>query len=242
MKATENKMNVEIWSDVMCPFCYIGKRKFEKALEHFSQPEKINIIWKSYELNPGLKTDTSESIINYLCKSKGIQENQARQMMTHVKQMGTEDGLTLNLETTIVANSFNAHRFSHYAKSQGKQNEAEERLFHAYFSENLNTDDKNILLKLGEEIGLSTQGLKQVLDAKDFSEEVFQDEREATQIGIRGVPFFAFNRKYAVSGAQPEQVFLNTLKTAFSEWEKENNSSAMKIIDGKTCTPEGECK
>ena len=211
------KMSVEIWSDIMCPFCYIGKRKFEQALSQFEGKEDVEIIWKSFQLSPNLVTNTAININEYLATHKGISIEQAQQMNAQVSQMAKQVGLEYHLDKSVVANSFDAHRFSHYALSKGKQLEAEEKLFQAYFTEGKNMDDKETLVSIGTTIGLEAEGVANMLDSEDFKAEVIEDIQEAEAIGVRGVPFFVFDRKYAVSGAQEAGVFLNTLQQTLKE-------------------------
>ncbi|HWW39222.1 DsbA family oxidoreductase [Pedobacter sp.] len=217
----ENTMKVEIWSDVMCPFCYIGKRKFEAALEQFPDKDKIQLIWKSFQLAPELVTQPDKSLHQFLSEHKGISLEQAKGMNDHVRQLAKQVGLVYNFDTSIVANSFNAHRFTHFAKHYGKQNEAEESLFRSYFTDGKNIDDYPTLIQLGSEIGLDTAALKTALEDGSYADEVRIDIYEAQQVGVRGVPFFVFNRKYAVSGAQETPVFLETLQKSYAEWRQE---------------------
>jgi predicted DsbA family dithiol-disulfide isomerase len=245
IKITKNKlskMQVEIWSDVMCPFCYIGKRKFEAALSQFVHKENIEVIWKSYMLNPEMKTDTNKNSIVALAEHKGISIEESKEMHKYVVEMATNAGLKYNMDKTISANSFNAHRLTHYAKSQGKQLEIEEKLFEAYFILGKNIDDTNTLIGLGESVGLSKETLVKVIKGNDYAEDVRQDVYEAQQVGVRGVPFFVFDRKYAVSGAQESAVFLQSLQKSFDEWQKTNPDKAMKVINGKVCEPEKGCE
>jgi len=215
----QQKMKIEIWSDIMCPFCYIGKRKFEAALSQFEGRDDVVIEWKSYQLSPDMVTDPSKNINQYLSEHKGISLQEAARMNAYVTDMAAKEGLTYNFDKTIVANSFNAHRFAHFAKQHGKQDEAEEKLFSAYFTEGLNLDDAAVLLQLGEDIGLDSIALKAALDSGMYSDKVEADINEAQQLGVRGVPFFVFDRKYAVSGAQDSRVFLQTLEKAYHERE-----------------------
>jgi predicted DsbA family dithiol-disulfide isomerase len=234
-------MKVEIWSDVMCPFCYIGKRRFEDVLQQFESKDKIEIEWKSFQLNPDLETDPSITINQYLADKKGWTLDHAEQMNTHVTEMAAEAGLTYHLDKAVVANSFKAHRFSHLAKTHGLGVEAEEQLFKAYFTDSKNIDDNEILLGLGKEIGLDTAEVKQVLESDRYADEVKQDIDMAQQLRIQGVPFFVFNNKYAVSGAQAVPVFQQTLHKAFSEWQQESSEHKLEIIEGESCGPDGDC-
>jgi predicted DsbA family dithiol-disulfide isomerase len=210
-------MKVEIWSDVMCPFCYIGKRKFEKALAQFSEKDNIELTWKSFQLSPEIKTDVSKSIHQFLAEHKGMSLEQAREMNDQVAQMAAKVGLVYNFDKTVVANSFNAHRFAHFAKAHGKQNEAEELLFQSYFTNGKNIDDFATLMQLATKIGLNADELSEVLETGSYADDVRADITEAVQIGVRGVPYFVFDRKYAVSGAQETSTFLQALENAFQE-------------------------
>jgi predicted DsbA family dithiol-disulfide isomerase len=214
---TTTTMKVEIWSDVMCPFCYIGKRKFEAALAQFPQRAQVEIVWKSFQLNPDLDTDTSKSVRQSLAESKGWTLEQTDEAMSYVVNMAQSVGLTYHFDKAVVANSFDAHRFSHLAKKHGLQDEAEERLFAAYFIEGKNTADHQTLIQIGAEIGLDSSEVKNVLEAGDFAAEVQKDISEARQVGVTGVPFFVFNGKYAVSGAQDSKVFLGVLERVLAE-------------------------
>ena len=234
-------MKVEIWSDVMCPFCYIGKRKFEKALERFPDKDNVQLEWKSFQLAPNMQTDPNKTIHQHLAQSKGISVQEAERMNDHVTQMAKHVGLEYNMDRAVVANSFNAHRFSHFAKQQGKQDEAEEVLFHAYFTEGKNIDDQATLIALGTKISLDPGALKSALENEEFSDEVRADIFEAQQLGIRGVPFFVFDRKYAVSGAQESQAFLQTLEKSFAEWRKENPETPFEVVEGQACRPGEDC-
>ena len=206
----------------MCPFCYIGKRKFEAAMAEFPDRDKIEVVWKSFQLSPDMKTDPATNINQYLAEHKGISLDEAKRLNDYVTQMAAQVGLTYNFDKAVAANSFNAHRFTHFAKRSGKQNEAEEKLFNAYFTGGKNIDDFETLISLGKEIGLDTEKLRSVLESGGYADEVRRDIYEAQQVGARGVPFFVFNNKYAVSGAQESRVFLQALETSFSGWQDEN--------------------
>ena len=216
------KMKIEIWSDVVCPFCYLGKHKFEKALNQFAGSENIEVEWKCFELNPGLVTDTSISIHQYLADIKGYPLEQALQMNERFQRSGKEFGLEYNFDKVVVANSLKAQNLIHVAKNQGKQNEMEERLFEAYFTEGKNIDDTSVLVLLATETGLNVNGLEDSLENKTYDEQVQKDIIEARQLGIHGVPFFIFNHQYAVNGAQDTSVFLDTLKKSYSAWCKDH--------------------
>lgn len=235
-------MKVEIWSDVMCPFCYIGKRKFEAAIAQFPQRDSIEVVWKSFQLQPDLKTDPTKNTVEHLAQSKGWTMEYTRQAVAHVVNMAKEVGLVYNFDKAVVANSFDAHRLSHYATTKGKGDEMEEQLFKAYFVDGKNTADHATLTQLATSIGLPEAEIKQVLAGNQFANEVQQHIYEASQIGVNGVPFFVFNDKYAVSGAQDSRVFLETLQKSFTEWQNTATNKTMQIKEGAVCTPKGECK
>lgn len=239
---TPSKMQVEIWSDVMCPFCYIGKRKFETALAKFANNASVEVIWKSFQLNPDMKTDPGKNSITALAEHKGISIAESKEMHKYVVEMAAQAGLHYNMDKTISANSFNAHRLTHFAKSKGKQLAVEEKLFEAYFILGKNIDDINTLISIGESAGLLHDDLVKTLQSDAFADDVRRDIYEAQQVGVRGVPFFVFDRKYAVSGAQESNVFLQSLEKSFAAWQKANPDASLKIVDGKVCEPGKDCE
>lgn len=235
-------MKVEIWSDVMCPFCYIGKRKFEAAMAQFPDSTHVELIWKSFQLDPEAKSVPGQSVYQYLADRKGMNLRQSEQMHDNVANMAREAGLDYHFEKAVIANSFDAHRLAHLAKKHGLGDAMEERLFKAYFTEGADVSDHEVLVRLGKEIGLPEDEIRSVLGSDAYATDVRQDIAEAGQIGVRGVPFFVFDRKYAVSGAQQTAVFLETMEKAFAEWRKANPASNLQVTDGAVCTPDGECK
>lgn len=236
-----NKMKIEIWSDVVCPWCYIGKRRLEEALEQFPNGEYLEIEWKSYQLDPEMETDTSLNIHQYLADKKGMTLDQAKAMGNHVAEVAKSVGLTYHFEKTIPVNTINAHRLIHFAHSENKQGEMKERLLKAYFMEGQNLDDFAVLTQLASEVGLDKTKTKDMLETGLYMNEVNHDIMEGRQLGLRGVPFFVFDRKYGISGAQETSVFTNTLNTAFTEWLESNPQKTLEVIDGKVCTPDGKC-
>ena len=225
---TTSLFTVEIWSDIVCPFCYLGKRKFEAALEQFPERNQVRIVWKSFQLNPDVMTDTSITVYEHLSRSKGISEDVARQMAEGVTERAREVGLHYDFDKAVVANTFKAHCLLHLAKEKGLQNEMKERLLKAYFIEGKNVDDTEILVNTGIEIGLNGAEIREKLNAEEYRAAVQEDMDLAQRFGIRGVPFFVFDRKYAVSGAQESNVFLQTLQNAYKEWKKDNSEATYK--------------
>ncbi len=207
-------MKIEIWSDIACPFCYMGKRKFDMALAQFEGKADVEIEWKSFLLNPQQKTDPSASIFQYLAEIKGFPEEQARQMMSQITASGSAIGLDYHFDQVVLANTIKAHQLLHEARIQGYQHEMEERLFEAHFVEGKNIDDVNILVDLASEVGLNTTALDVKILSGQHTKELEADIDRAQQFGVKGVPFFVFDRKYAVSGAQESETFLKTMQTA----------------------------
>ncbi|KIA88948.1 DSBA oxidoreductase [Pedobacter kyungheensis] len=234
-------MKVEIWSDVVCPFCYIGKRKFETALAQFSDKNNIEVIWKSYQLMPDMVTNPDKKVYQLVSEKHGIPLERSKAMHSQMTQTAKELGLVYNFDKAIPANTLKAHQLIQYAKTKGKQDQAEETLFRSYLTEGKNIDDVPTLLEIGTKIGLDKMELKMVLDKGTYISEVQADIYEAQQVGVRGVPFFVLDRKYAISGAQEPKEILASLQKAFVEWRKENPDSKLEIIHGAACTPDGEC-
>lgn len=238
------KMKIEIWSDVMCPFCYIGKRNHESALGQFAHKDQIEVVWKSFQLDPTIPqpTDTSQNTLQYLRDRKGMSAAQMENMTKGITQTAKNVGLEYQMDKTLVTNTFNAHRLIQLAKTKGLGDAAEESLFYAYFTEAKDIADPKVLEEIGEKIGLTAGEVKESLANDLYTELVEKDIEEARNIGVTGVPFFVFDRKYAISGAQPPAAFLETLKKSFAEWEKENQKVKLNILDGQACTPDGNCE
>ena len=235
----QKKITVEIWSDVVCPFCYIGKRHFESALSDLHCADQIEIEWKSFQLNPDQVTDTSKTIYESLSESKGWSIEQTKSTTAHVTNMAAQAGLEYHFDEIVVANTRQAHRLIQFAKSKNKGNEMEECLFRAHFTEGQNIDDPEVLVKLGVSCGLADSEIREALKSEEFEFEVQRDILEAGQIGVRGVPFFVFDRKYAISGAQPVETFEQALKTLLEQTKISNPAPVTN--DGASCDPQGEC-
>ncbi|MDQ6418045.1 DsbA family oxidoreductase [Paenibacillus sp. LHD-117] len=210
-------MKVEIWSDYVCPFCYIGKTKFESALAAFEHKDSVVTEMRSFELDPN--TDSSAGMTTYemLSRKYGMSMEQAKASSDGVVQQAAAVGLPFRLEGTLNLNTFNAHRLSHYAEEQGKGKEMSARLLKAYFTDNLNIDDLDQLSELAAEVGLDLEETKKVLGSDRYADTVRSQEQEGNKLGIRGVPFFVIDRKFAISGAQQPEVFLETLRRAWAE-------------------------
>ncbi|MGI4873969.1 MAG: DsbA family oxidoreductase [Janthinobacterium lividum] len=228
-------MKVEIWSDVVCPFCYVGKRKFEKALAQFAHRSDVQVEWRSFELTPDFEPTPGESIHALLAKKKGVSESEGRRMNEQMTQIAKEVGLDYQFHKTIPANTFLAHQLIHFGAHHGQQDATKERLMAAYYLEGQNLNEVDTLTKLAAEIGLDPDAARQALLAGTYAHYVRRDEYEAQQIGVRGVPFFVFDDKYAVSGAQPSEVFAEVMDKV---WQEAHPQPVL-LADGPACGPEG---
>ncbi len=229
-------MKVEIWSDVVCPFCYIGKRKFEKALNSFEEKDNVEIVWRSFQLDPDLEFVPGQSVHEYLAQRKGVSIEKGREMNNYMSKVAKEVGLDYNYDIAVLNNTLDAHRLLHLAAKHGLQSEMKERLFSAYYTEGKNIGDIDTLIALAKEVGLEGEDVRTVLESDTFKKDVELDQFTAQQIGARGVPFFVFNDKYAVSGAQPSEVFAQVLEKV---WEEEK--PVADALNGGFCTPDGIC-
>ncbi|PWN71627.1 disulfide bond formation protein DsbA [Chryseobacterium phosphatilyticum] len=210
-------MKIEIWSDVMCPFCYIGKNNFEQALEKLPFKDQVEVEWKSFQLDPTLEVNKTQDTIQYFREKKGVAEAQATQMLSQVTQMGKGAGIDFNFEKTLITNTFNAHKLLHLAKKHNKSNEMEEALFIAHFIDGKNVGDVDVLVSLAEKLGIDKDEATKAVTSDELDYEVNQDILEARNNGVSGVPFFVLNGKYAVSGAQPVDVFEDALQQTYKE-------------------------
>lgn len=242
--AMENKMKIEIWSDIMCPFCYIGKRNFETALSQFPDKERIEVEWKSFQLDPAMPEvpKYQDDMYMFVADRKGISYEQSEKMHQDLIQYAKSAGLEYNLDKARVTNSMKGHRIIQFAKTKGLGEKAEETLFYAYFTQGKNLSDNTTLVELGKEIGLTETEVNNALTDSLYMQKVEDDGREAQALGARGVPFFVVNRKYAIAGAQQPAEILQTLEKSFAEWQKENPQKKLETIQGESCTPEGECR
>lgn len=235
-------MKIEIWSDFVCPFCYIGKRRLELALDEFEHQDHVKIEFKSYELDPNAKSKPNQNIHEYLASRKGMSLEHAIQMNENVGKQAATVGLTYNFDTMQHTNTFDAHRLVKYAETKKLGNELTEKLLHAYFTNSDLISDPGTLKGLAMEVGLNGDDVDCLLETERYGNRVREDQELARQIGVQGVPFFVFNEKYAISGAQSQDVFSQVLAKV---WEEEVNDPSLKSLykkDSKTsyCTGE-EC-
>ncbi|NMO97793.1 DsbA family oxidoreductase [Paenibacillus lemnae] len=229
-------MKVEIWSDFMCPFCYIGKRHFEEALERFPHKDQVEVIYRSFELSPDANYEPGVSMTELLAKKYGMTIQQAEEANGNVTEQAARAGLTYHLDRVVPANTFHAHRLVHFAAQHGKMQEITETLFHAYFTDVKDLGDVELLADLAQEAGLSREEAAAVLAGNQYADHVRADEEAAHKIGVRGVPFFVFGGKYAVSGAQPAEVFSSALDKALE------SEASLIMVDEKNNKEGGSCR
>jgi predicted DsbA family dithiol-disulfide isomerase len=215
--AVEDSMKIEIWSDVACPWCYIGKRRFEAALAEFPHRESVDVRWRSYQLDPTVPEHYDGTELDYLSTRKGLAPAQVTQMFEHVAAQGKEVGLNYRFDDVVVANSFTAHRLIHLAAAHGKQDAAKERLLSDHFEHGKDIGSREYLSSVAQDLGLDPAEVAELFTSDKYSDDVRRDIAEARAIGVTGVPFFVIDRKYGLSGAQPSEVFTQALNQAWQE-------------------------
>ncbi len=225
-------MKIEIWSDIACPWCWVGKRRFEKALE--TSGEKVEVTWRAFELDPAAPKEREGSQASHLAQKYGRSMAQAEQMLQQMTDTGKKDGLDFRFDTVRGGNTFDGHRLIHFAGERGKQDAVKERLMKAYMSEGASMSDHETLVRLGSECGLDAEEIRAMLASDACSKEVREDESMARELGISGVPFFVLDGKYAISGAQPAEVFVKALEMAAKEAKK-----PQVVAEGDACGPDG---
>lgn len=237
-------IDVTIWSDIACPWCYIGKRRFEKALDAFPHKDAVKVTWKSYQLDPTLPEHDPRDYATYLNETKGMPRPRVEQMLQHINEAAQGEGLTYDFDSVVVANSRKAHRLLHAAKiadaedSGTRVNDLKEALLKAHFVEGKNVGDVDTLVALGEGAGLAAEVAREAIGSEEMDQRVQADINEARQLGVQGVPFYVLAGKYGVSGAQPSDLFAQALQQVWDE----QNSSPLITLDGgagEACGPEG---
>jgi predicted DsbA family dithiol-disulfide isomerase len=210
-------MKVEIWSDIACPWCYVGKRRFERALREFEHAADVDVVWRSFELDPQAPRVHVESQHELLARKYRLSTERVRAMNEHLTAEARKEGLDFQLERVRVGNTFDAHRLVHLAAESGRAAEMKERLMRAYFSEGEAVGEPATLRRLAGEVGLDSQRVSELLASDAFGADVRADEARAREFGVTGVPFFAIDERYGVSGAQPVEVLLGALRQAYEE-------------------------
>ncbi|WP_449620663.1 DsbA family oxidoreductase [Robertmurraya sp. Marseille-Q9965] len=232
-------MKIEVWSDYVCPFCYIGKRRLELALEQFPHKDQVEVEFKSFQLDPNTPKYSEQSIYEALATKFGTTEEQVREMNKGMIAQAADIGLTYNYDNMKPTNTFDAHRIAKFAKTVGKEKELTENLLHGYFTDSKNVGDLETLADIAEASGIDREKALEVLnDEKAFAVDVKNDQIIAQQLRITGVPFFVINQKYAISGAQPLETFTSAIEKV---WEEENPKPLFEDLSqdtGAVCTDE----
>ena len=209
-------MEIDIWSDIVCPFCYVGKRRLEAALADFAHADEVTVRWHSFELDRGAEPVSDVPLVDLVAAKYGTSREQAVEQHRSLAAAATGVGLEFNWEQARYGNTFDAHRVVHLAAEHGLADAAHERLMRAYFTDGLPVGDRDTLVRLAAEIGLDPDTVRAMLESDDYGNHVRSDQATAKMLGIESVPFFVLDRKYGVSGAQPVEVFTQALETAWS--------------------------
>jgi predicted DsbA family dithiol-disulfide isomerase len=213
-------MKVEVWTDIHCPWCYIGKRRLEKALDQFEQRDQVQIIWRSYQLDPNAPRQYPGSEIDMLAQKYGISRQQAEKAHAQLTSLAAHDSLDFHFDHVQLGNSFDAHRLIHLAAARNLSGDVEERLMKAHFTNGLSVSDPDTLVQLAGEAGLDADEARIMLESDAYAKDVRTDEQHAASLGVNGVPFFLFDEKYAVSGAQSVELFHEALNRAWGDAPK----------------------
>jgi predicted DsbA family dithiol-disulfide isomerase len=231
------ELRIDVWSDIACPWCYVGKRRLEGALREFPHAADVKVVWHSFELDPGApkEKDPRVSHAERLAKKYGMSVEQAQKNSDRLRDIARGEGLAFDFEHIRSGNMFDAHRVLHLSKARGKQDAVKERFMKAYLEEGALMSDHGTLLRLAVEAGLAEGDVTDVLSSDQFAAEVRADERDASELGITGVPCFVLDQRFAVSGAQPTQVMLSALHQAWSELDQ----STEPLAEGAVCGPDG---
>jgi len=226
-------VKVEIWSDVVCPWCYIGKRRFEAALERFEHRDEVEVAWRSFELDPSAPQRPEGRLDEQLAAKYGMSVEQARGMQDQMTATAAAEGLTFRFDRARTGNTVDAHQLLHLAAERGVQDAVKERLLAAYLTDGEHIADPETLVRVGAEAGLDAEEARRVLAEGTYTEAVRDDERQAATLGISGVPFFVVDRTYGVSGAQPADELLEVLRSAWTE------SHPLTLVGSPAATGEG---
>jgi predicted DsbA family dithiol-disulfide isomerase len=231
------ELRVDIWSDIACPWCFVGKRRLEAALDRLPEREQVRIVWHAFELDPDAprERDRSVSYAERLSTKYGAPLAQAQAQIARMTNTAKADGLDFDFDRIRPGNTFDAHRLIHLAFERGLQDAVKERFLRAYMTEGEAIGEPEVLQRLASEAGLAADEVRAVLQSQAYAEEVRADEREARELGITGVPLFVIDERLAVSGAQPSEVLLKALTQAFSD----RASPPTGLEEGATCGPNG---
>ncbi|UOQ86391.1 DsbA family oxidoreductase [Gracilibacillus salinarum] len=234
-------MQIEIWSDFVCPFCYIGKKRLEQAIERFPHPIDVTIEYKSFELDPDTPKYTGGSIHEMLAKKYNMSLDQAKHANQQIGEQAKAVGLEFVFDTMKPGNTFDAHRLSKYAAKLNRETEYVDSMLYHYFTLSKDLSDKETLLAITDELAFDHEEVSSILeDESSYANDVRNDEETAKSLGVTGVPFFVFNKKYAISGAQPIETFMQAIEKVMEE-EKKQPFESLNTEQGSYCDGDG-CK
>jgi len=241
-----DKMKIEIWSDIACPYCYIGKRKLEKALFQFPEADNIELVWHSYELNPSLpKGISNKTYSQYLSEVEHATEEEVQEKIRHIVELAEESGLTYNTDKINVTNTADALRMVKLADKYNLATQAEEVLFKAYFTDGKNISDIETLILLGNEIGIPRGDLSRMLNTPEYSELIMDDMNKAeNELNLEYIPFYLLNNKQIVQGSISVEDYLSVIEKAYTEWKLNGvaeEADKDNFIAGQSCSIDGVC-
>ena len=229
-------MEVEIWSDIACPWCYVGKRRFEAALARFEHREQVFVTWRSFELDPGAPSERQGDRAARLAEKYGMTMERARQVEQHLTEVAAAEGLDFRFDIARSGATFDAHRILHLAAEHGLQDAMKERLLHAYFTEGELIGDHETLVRLAVEVGLPEDDARELLAGDSYAAEVRDEEHTAGELGISAVPTFVIDRALGASGAHPPDALLELLRQG---WAARTPQPAIVGADGEDCGVDG---
>jgi len=228
-------LRIDVWSDIACPWCYVGKRRFEAAVERFEHAGDIELHWRSFELDPSAPKERSEGVpyAERLAKKYRATPEHAQSMIDQMTETAKADGLSFRFDRIRPGNTFDAHRLVHLAAEHGLQDAMKEAFFRAYLEEGVAIGDPDAIATVAIGVGLDADEVQGVLQSDAYAADVRGDEQQAAQLGIRGVPFFVLDRRYAIQGAQSADTVLSVLRKAHQEM------APLEVIEGAACGPDG---
>ncbi len=237
-------MKVEVWTDIMCPYCYIGKIHYEKALQQFEHADEVELEIKAFQLNPELPgLGNGYPVTEYLTQTAGLKEDKMNQMFAGVKQLADDAGVGFNLHNAIAANTSDAHRLIKLAATKGADSEVLRHISKAYFEEAKDYSDRELLVSIGMEAGLEEMTIRTMLESDDYLYEIKQDIQEMGNLGFDTVPTFLMDRRQAIIGSEPEELFLEVLRKAYNHWKnRTEKEKELTVTKGKSCTADGVCE
>ncbi|MBK5196222.1 MAG: DsbA family oxidoreductase [Proteiniphilum sp.] len=238
------KMKVEVWTDIMCPYCYIGKIHYEKALKQFEHADEVELEWKAFQLNPDLPDKGNGYPVNeYLTRTAGLSEEKVKNMHEAIKLLADNIDVPFNLPNAIAANTRDAHRLIKLAATKGLDSAVLQRISKAYFEEARDYSDWGLLLTIGTDAGLEESEILAMLNSDDYLYEIKQDIQEMANLGFDTVPTFLMDRRQAIIGSEPVDLFLKVLKKAHADWKnRREEEGELVVTKGKSCSADGVCE